>query len=114
MFDCTKCGACCTSESYGGGLFVTVYGADTEHFSALELAPDTQGCGFLRTKAHAPDQVRCLFLNGNLGENCTCTAYTRRPQVCHDFQAGSPECLAIRVATFGPEANDAQLESAGL
>lgn len=102
--DCTRCGVCCTSEVYGDGPFVTLYGADAERFSLDELAPDTQGCDFLATTAHAPDETRCVFLAGTLGEACTCTAYDRRPQVCRDFTAGTPECLAARALKFSGRA----------
>lgn len=101
MLDCTTCGACCTSEVYGGGPFVTLYGADAERFTPEELVPDSQGCDFLQTAPHGADEVRCIFLKGNLGETCGCTAYDRRPQVCRDFTAGTPECLAARALKLG-------------
>ena len=101
VLDCTTCGACCTSEVYGTGPFVTLYGADAERFTAEELAPDTQGCDFLRTVESGPGETRCMFLEGRLGERCKCTAYERRPQVCRDFTAGTPECLAARALRFG-------------
>lgn len=106
MFDCTTCGACCTSEVYGGGYFVTVYGSDTERFTQEELAPDSQGCDFLQMAPHGPDEIRCMFLSGNLGESCKCTAYERRPQVCRDFEAGTPECLAARALKFGADRDE--------
>lgn len=101
LLDCTTCGACCTSETYGTGPFVTLYGADAERFTPDELAPDTQGCDFLATVETAPGETRCMFLEGQLGKACTCTAYDRRPQVCRDFTAGTPECLAARALRFG-------------
>lgn len=101
MFDCTTCGACCTSEVYGEGAFVTVYGADAERFTPEELEPEAQGCAFLRVVPHGPGEVRCLFLQGELGERCGCTAYARRPQVCRDFEAGTPACLAARALKLG-------------
>lgn len=102
VFDCTACGACCTSEAYGSGPFVTLYGADSDRFTPDELAPDTQGCDFLQTKEEGPGEVRCLFLTGKLGEQSICSAYHRRPQVCRDFTAGTPECRAARALKFGP------------
>ena len=101
MLDCTTCGACCTAEVYGGGPFVTLYGEDAERFTPEELVPESQGCDFLLTTEHAPGQVRCVFLTGELGETSICTAYARRPQVCRDFTAGTPECLAARALKFG-------------
>ena len=112
MFDCTTCGACCTSEVYGNGYFVTVYGDDADRFTAAELAPDPEGCSFLATKPHGEAEIRCLFLDGNLGESCKCTAYDRRPQVCHDFTAGTPECIAARLLKLGP-ASKGDLPGAG-
>jgi Fe-S-cluster containining protein len=86
---------------YGGGPFVTVYGADTERFTLAELDPDAMGCDFLLTTPHAPDEVRCIFLTGTLGEKCACSAYERRPQVCRDFEAGTPACIAARKLKLG-------------
>jgi Fe-S-cluster containining protein len=100
-FDCTTCGACCTSEVYGGGVFVTVYGEDGERFGPSELDPESQGCDALRTVRHDSSEVRCMFLRGTLGASCQCTAYDRRPQVCRDFTAGSPECIAARKLKLG-------------
>lgn len=103
-FDCTTCGACCTAEVYGEGPFVTLYGADSLRFTAEELVPDSQGCDFLVTKRHGDDEVRCVFLDGELGGPCGCTAYARRPQVCRDFTAGTPECRAARALKLGADA----------
>jgi Fe-S-cluster containining protein len=46
---------------------------------------------------------RCIFLAGTLGEAVTCTAYHRRPQVCKDFEAGTPACHAERARRFGDQ-----------
>lgn len=99
--DCTTCGACCTAEAYGGGPFVTVYGADSERFGPSELEPEPMGCDFLRSVPAGPGEVRCVFLKGALGGACACTAYDRRPQVCRDFEAGSDECHRVRAQRFG-------------
>lgn len=102
MYDCTACGACCTTEAYpGNGPFVTLYGDCAERFGPSELEPDTAGCDFLLTRTNGPDETRCIFLSGTLGEACACTAYERRPQVCRDFASGSPECEAVRAKRFG-------------
>ncbi|MNS65557.1 hypothetical protein D3C72_987270 [compost metagenome] len=86
---------------------MTLYGADAERFTPEELVPDSQGCDFLLTTEHAPGQVRCAFLTGELGETSICSAYERRPQVCRDFTAGTPECLAARALKFGPTLDQA-------
>lgn len=102
-FDCVACGACCNTEAYpGNGPFVTLYGACAERFGPSELEPDTAGCDFLATRPNGPGETRCVFLRGTLGEAVACTAYDRRPQVCRDFEAGSPECVAMRAKRFGP------------
>lgn len=102
VFDCTTCGACCTSETYGGGNFVVLFGDDGDRFTADELAPDSAGCDFLLTMSHGPNEIRCVFLTGTLGERSICSAYARRPQVCRDFEAGSDACVAARALKFGP------------
>ncbi|MDB5101020.1 MAG: hypothetical protein JWM80_5441 [Cyanobacteria bacterium RYN_339] len=81
---------------YGAGPFVTLQGDEALRFTALELHPDSQGCDFLLTEDHGEAEVRCIFLKGELGDTVGCTAYARRPQVCRDFTAGTPECLAAR------------------
>ena len=101
MFDCTTCGACCTSQPYGTSPFVTLSGDDFDRFTPDELDPDSAGCAFLATVEQGLDEVRCRFLTGALGKQSICSAYERRPQVCRDFEAGSPECVAARTLRFG-------------
>lgn len=100
--DCVTCGACCTEQAWPGdeGPFVALYGACSDRFGPSELAEDTAGCDFLRTRTNGPGETRCVFLRGTLGEAVACTAYERRPQVCRDLEAGSPECLSIRAKRF--------------
>ena len=89
-----------TSGLLGLGLVVALYGDCSDRFGQSELAEDTAGCDFLRTRTNGPGETRCVFLRGTLGEAVACTAYERRPQVCRDLEAGSPECLSIRAKRF--------------
>lgn len=100
--DCLTCGVCCTRDAWGAGPFVTLWGADADRFTPDELAPDSVGCDFLRTKPHGTDEERCIFLTGTVGETVGCSAYNRRPRVCRDFEAGSEECHAARARRLAP------------
>jgi Fe-S-cluster containining protein len=40
---------------------------------------------------------RCVAFRDRLeDEGCGCSIYAARPDICRDFQAGSPDCLAAR------------------
>ena len=98
-YDCLACGACYH------GLDVLLDQADQDRF---EQRPDLlrktreYWCGqtvlfMKRDKQHD----RCVALDVTPG--CwKCTIYDERPQLCRDFQAGSDDCKAARIAKGYP------------
>lgn len=96
--DCLTCGVCC-----GAMLCVGVRPAEDAQLSPEEYWDVTvQGRDgeiivdrYLRRDA---ETLACAFLNIEAGEPRACKIYERRPRMCHDFDAGSDKCHALRRA----------------
>jgi len=96
--DCLSCGACCAAM-----LCVGVRPSEDERLSAEEYWDITiEGREneitvdrYLRRDA---ETLVCAFLHNQPGEPTACKIYERRPQMCHDFDAGSDKCHALRRA----------------
>jgi uncharacterized protein len=93
--DCQTCGACCSS------LDVLLNGAEADEFERdPRLAPltilrcDRPGL-VLRFMKRSGAIDRCVALEGPL-THCRCRIYAQRPELCREFAAGSPDCLACR------------------
>lgn len=100
--ECTRCGACCFSES---PRHARVTGDDYErlgdaaewlvefigHQAFMRLEPVTAGADLHRCAALVVD---------SRGGRFSCSVYDRRPQVCRDLERGSPACAGER-ATKG-------------
>src|SRR4051812_482175 len=91
--DCTRCGACCFSESprharvtgddharLGDDAEEWVTWLDNQTFMRIEASP---GGGPRRCAALVVDPEDGTFL---------CAVYERRPQVCRDLERGSGGC----------------------
>lgn len=61
------------------------------HDLATRLAPGHFSLPALPTD----DSGRCVY-QGTLEHTHDCSIYELRPQACRDFEAGSPECVAVR------------------
>ena len=100
--DCLTCGACCLSP-LGGEGYIRL-NADEENRLArrglpvLEVLADPQDrIVLLGTKSNRNGRV-CVALTGRLGKQVACTIYPDRPELCRQFEAGSPECRQARRA----------------
>ncbi|MEP6901578.1 MAG: YkgJ family cysteine cluster protein [Actinomycetota bacterium] len=98
--DCITCGACCIAlpcvgvrpeEQIADENFwdITIEGKNGE------IVVDR----FLRRDAQT---FACTALEIKNGEQALCRIYEQRPRICHDFEAGSDKCRALRRA-FGFE-----------
>ncbi len=98
--DCITCGACCIAlpcvgvrpeEQISDENFwdITIEGENGE------IVVDR----FLRREA---ETLACTALEIRNGEQALCRIYEQRPRICHDFEAGSDKCHALRRA-FGFE-----------
>lgn len=88
---CDGCGACCRTWR------VLVSEADAAREPRIrdegrELRGDTQTTHWKFQLFPLPFREACCFL----GEDQRCGVYEARPQVCRDFEAGSPRCQEAR------------------
>lgn len=96
--DCLTCGVCC-----GAMLCVGVRPSEDERLSDEEYWDITiEGKNgeivvdrYLRRDA---ETLACAFLQIEADKPRACQIYERRPQMCHDFDAGSDKCHALRRA----------------
>jgi Fe-S-cluster containining protein len=96
--DCLSCGACCAAMLCVGvrpdedeRLLTEEYWDITIEGAEGEIVVDR----YLRRDA---ETLVCAFLNNQNGEPTFCKIYERRPKMCHDFDAGSDKCHALRRA----------------
>ena len=86
-FDCQACGACCVEAA-------AVILAEEDDVPA----PLVQYVANLRCMVTEGTSFRCAALLGTVGHAVGCAIYSRRPEVCRSFDAGSDECLSARDA----------------
>ena len=97
--DCLTCGVCC-----GAMLCVGVRPAEDAQLAPEEYWDVTiegrSGDAIVvdRYLRRDPETLACAFLNIAAGEPRACQIYERRPRMCHDFDAGSDKCHALRRA----------------
>ncbi|HEY0461259.1 MAG TPA: YkgJ family cysteine cluster protein [Pyrinomonadaceae bacterium] len=94
--DCLTCGVCC-----GALLCVGVRPDEelpAEDFWDITIEGKDGEIAVDRYLRRDPETLACAFLNIQAGEPRACKIYDRRPQVCHDFDAGSDKCHALRRA----------------
>jgi Fe-S-cluster containining protein len=86
--ECRACGACCASYR------VSFYWAEAEAVppALVEKLTPVLGC-MAGTNAAAP---RCRALDGQVGEQVSCTVYAARPAPCREVQRGDERCARAR------------------
>jgi uncharacterized protein len=96
--DCLACGACCAAmpcvgvrPSEDDRLSAEEYWDITIRGRENEITVDR----YLRRDA---ETLVCAFLQNEPGKPTACKIYERRPRMCHDFDAGSDKCHALRRA----------------
>jgi Fe-S-cluster containining protein len=105
-YDCQACGACC-STSPGELDYVLVRHGELdellEHVPDYYVRTDQDGIHALRTCPTDQGLTTCVALEGEVGEEVSCTIYENRPRACRNFQAGSMACEMARSAIFGSD-----------
>jgi Fe-S-cluster containining protein len=107
--DCLTCGACCASPFVGEG-YIRLNVAEEERLGrkglpVLEVVPDPEDrIVLLGTKRNSQGVCVCVALAGKVGRQVACSIYGERPELCRQFEAGSPECHQARRAA-GVEPN---------
>ena len=98
--DCTRCGKCCTNQSYMGSLQAT--GDDVKRWRkegredilrfavVMGLSDENPWADLWLDQDHPdlPERLRCPFVRKDRNRlTYTCTIYETRPQVCRDYVA---------------------------
>src|SRR5437773_2212882 len=100
--DCLTCGACCLSP-FGGEGYIRLSAEEEKHLGrrglpVLVMSLDPQDrIVLLGTKSNRNGRV-CVALTGQVGKQVACAIYPDRPELCRQFEAGSPECRQARRA----------------
>ena len=95
--DCRTCGACC----YGDEMWIHVMAVDDDRLGddkVRHLTVLTQhGRGYF-ARSMKMEGGRCVAYRDQLpdGAGCGCSIYEVRPDICREFAAGTPDCLAAR------------------
>jgi Fe-S-cluster containining protein len=94
--DCRTCGACC----YGDTMWVHLVADDDDRLGEERVRRLTvlteHGRGFF-ARSMKMSGGRCVAFSEKLADGgCGCSIYQVRPEICRDFAAGSPDCLAAR------------------
>ena len=95
--DCRSCGACCAEA---GTVVVRPEDKQVPRYLTRSVR---RRIGFASYEAdegvrqmNALVGGRCQALRGEIGTDCKCSIYDRRPAVCREFEPGSDGCLAAR------------------
>jgi uncharacterized protein len=101
MEECTRCGACCFSES---PRHARVSGDDYERLGDADAARLVEFIGnqaFMRIEG-AEGTRRCAALVIDpVSQSFLCSIYERRPAVCRELDRGSGGCAGERDAKLG-------------
>ena len=106
---CLKCGACCACYKVAFDLTETDACTDGIVPSAYTVQISQTRCAMRGTQR---GNRRCIALEGVVGQQVTCTIYSRRPSCCHHFLASwekdivNPICNRARIM-YGMQPFDA-------
>ncbi|MGH9947717.1 MAG: YkgJ family cysteine cluster protein [Pyrinomonadaceae bacterium] len=98
--DCVTCGACCRQPPCVGVR--PTDNVDSTYYWDITAAGENGEYVVDRYMRRDGDTYACTALEGEIGERAICSIYKTRPKMCHDFEAGSDKCHALRRA-FGIE-----------
>lgn len=97
---CIECGACCAS------FRVSFYWGETNAHDngsvPIELTTPISP-HHVCMKGTEQKPVRCIALEGTVGERVACSIYGLRSSTCRQFEAGSEDCIKARKIHGLPE-----------
>jgi len=108
--ECVTCGVCCAYA-----LFVPVTREESERLGTyVELTLDDSDAEIpIDRVLPRQENGNCSHLNGTLGDHVECSIYHERPQVCHDFDAGSDRCHEYRrIYGLEPQLTESEVAAA--
>lgn len=109
-YDCQRCGACCTTygkqnnrryvavkESESARIDPKLRWQDPHWFGTAEDENEEFSPHWMRmVRSNCHELIRCIALEGVVGERVACGIYENRPSVCSSFEPGSYECKKAR------------------
>jgi uncharacterized protein len=87
---CQQCGACCAS------FRVSFYWAEAAERGLPDELLEKLNAHLANLKGTNQPQPRCHALQGEVGENVTCVAYSQRPSPCREVEPGDAKCNTAR------------------
>ena len=101
MDECTRCGACCFSESprharVSGDDYARLGDADAER-----LVDFIGNQAFMRLEGDEGIRRCAALVVDHASGNFRCAVYERRPAVCRELERGSGSCEGERDAKLG-------------
>ena len=87
---CVSCGACCANYR------VSFYWAEAERMPANMVEPLTAVYSCMKGTNQA--QVKCIALQGEVGQQVSCSIYTIRSSTCKEVQIADDHCNKARLA----------------
>lgn len=93
-FDCQQCGACCAV------FRVSFYWAEADDAPGGTVPVDlTEPVGTLHRcmRGTQTKPVRCVMLQGQVGQSVACGIYEQRSSTCRSVQPGDAQCLKARL-----------------
>lgn len=95
LHPCQTCGACCAtfrvsfywaeaSDAPGGSVPVALTEPVSPHLRCMR-----------GTQTHP---VRCVALEGDVGQSVSCGIYPLRSSTCKEVELGDPQCIKARLA----------------
>lgn len=101
MDECTRCGACCFSES---PRHARVTGDDYERLGDADADRLVQFIGnqaFMRIEGSEGTRRCAALVVDPLGGTFSCSVYERRPAVCRELERGTGACAGERATKLG-------------
>lgn len=87
---CMTCGACCATYR------VSFYWAEGEALGIPETMTEKVNDFYTCMKGTNQKPVRCIALQGNIGQAVTCQIYDKRSSTCQSVQIGDDHCQKAR------------------
>ncbi|XID76108.1 YkgJ family cysteine cluster protein [Alkanindiges sp. WGS2144] len=88
---CLTCGACCAH------FRVSFYWAESEAKGLPVALTEQVNHFFSCMRGTNQAKPRCQCLEGELGQQVSCSIYAQRPEACKEVQAGDDKCNRARL-----------------
>ena len=87
---CQQCGACCAS------FRVSFYWAEAPERGLPDVFVEKLNAHLANLAGTNQREPHCRALQGEIGKNVTCVAYSQRPSPCREVEPGDEKCNTAR------------------